>query len=141
MKRGSNNRKNEVHEVPPVDPIDGDVDIETLEEFRHSLRGMPYEVYALFDNLTVSTPAIRLLRALNTAMRLMLQGDADNAGIDGLQDVERQALTLLHANGMTTEQLGTAHTLLCIPERIAFIRQWRDEVRRVRSQKRSHLTE
>ena len=140
MKRGSNNRENEVYTVPPVDPLEGKVDEAALRAFRTALGPAPSGVRTLFDDLLFAPPHIRLLRALNCASRMLLQDGVDAAGVNGLLPVEREALTTLHINGMTVEQLGTAHALLCVPERITFLNQWREEARRVHTQKHSHLT-
>ena len=49
MKRGSNNRENEVYVVPPVDPLEGKVDEAALRAFRTALGPAPSGVRTLFD--------------------------------------------------------------------------------------------
>ena len=140
MKRGSNNRENEVYVMPPIDPLEGKVDQAALRAFREALSPMPGSVRAMFDALLFMPAHVRLMRALIGTARLMLQEGFDAAGTNGLTLGERAALSRLHMEGMSIDQLGTAHTLLCVPQRILFLRQWRDEARRVLTQKHNYLT-
>ena len=123
MKRGSNSGRTGAR-GSTRGPIDGDVDIETLEEFRHC-QGMPYEVYAVRQPYGVhaghpaaacaNTVCGLCCRAMPTTPVLMACRTWA-AGVDVIA-------CKWYDNGTA----GTAHTLLCIPERIAFIRQWQDE--------------
>ena len=140
MKRGSNNRENEVYVVPPIDPLKGRSDEAALRAFRHALSPLPGKVRTVFDDLLYTPAHIRLMRALISTVRMLLQDGIDAAGANGITHAEREALTALHAYGMSTEHLGIAHALLCIPERMLFLDQWREEAKRVLTQKQSHLT-
>ena len=142
MKAGSNNRDNDVHETPPVDPVGGRTDKEALLALERVLGRLRPPDGSLLRLLIYTPPRIRLLRALTTVLRNMLKHDVSNAAGDGLDDEERAALMALHARtDVDTELLGTAYALLCVPERAMLLAQWREEVRDAAARKHHMLTQ